>query len=628
MFLVRRFALALGLLAASSAPAQAATLAVVPRDFSPANGSLAISATVPEPQTAGVELASPKGERLGWILPPGRLDVVSLFWDGRLNGVAVNDGSYSVRLVSKGRVLARMPIRIDSVAPRIENVSAGNGGTPFAGDGPLLTTISPNGDGFRDRALIRFTLREPAAVTLELARTVKVPGPPVYSLTKRFAAGTHAFAWEPAPTLLPRTYVVHLRVADDAGNASDYGPQSAYVGRTPRTPVVRVQGVDAGFTRASYAPGQVAVIQLSTDAPRLTLQVFRSGPEHVLTGSESQLNGVAVTQEVAVDWSRFRSSPGTIRLGIGPWRSGLYYAQLSAPDGRIGYAPFVVRPARFGEYRVAVVLPTSTWQAYNFYDADGNGFGDTWYAGAPNQSVKLGRPYLRRGVIPFFRRYDLAFLHWLAWGGKQVDYVADSDLAFVPDGDALATAYDLVVFPGHTEYVTEHVFDVIERYRDVGGNLMFLSANNFFWQVRSEDGVLRKVNLFRKLGRPESALLGVQYLANDEGSRQGLFTVTDPALAPWLWAKTGLEEGGSFGEFVGGYGIEIDATTPSSPPGTTVVATVPDLFGPARTAQMAIYETPTGAKVFAAGALDFGGTATFWPVTRMLENLWSRYAVP
>ena len=39
-------------------------------------------------------------------------------------------------------------------------------------------------------------------------------------------------------------------------------------------------------------------------------------------------------------------------------------------------------------------------------------------------------------------------------------------------------------------------------------------------------------------------------------------------------------DGSTFGQFVGGYGIEIDATTPLSPPGTTVVAQIPDLYGP------------------------------------------------
>ena len=38
--------------------------------------------------------------------------------------------------------------------------------------------------------------------------------------------------------------------------------------------------------------------------------------------------------------------------------------------------------------------------------------------------------------------------------------------------------------------------------------------------------------------------------------------------------------------------------------------------------------TPEGAKVFAAGTLDFGGSSTFWPVKRMLDNLWARLSIP
>ena len=50
-------------------------------------------------------------------------------------------------------------------------------------------------------------------------------------------------------------------------------------------------------------------------------------------------------------------------------------------------------------------------------------------------------------------------------------------------GPALARAYDLIVFPGHHEYVNAREYDIIERYRDLGGNLMFLSANNYYWRV-------------------------------------------------------------------------------------------------------------------------------------------------
>jgi hypothetical protein len=98
--------------------------------------------------------------------------------------------------------------------------------------------------------------------------------------------------------------------------------------------------------------------------------------------------------------------------------------------------------------------------------------------------------------------------------------------------------------------------------------------------------------------------------------------VVDAASAPWLFAGTGLENGSTLGETVGGYGIEIDSTTRDSPPGTKVLALIPSLFGPGLNAEMAYYETAAGARVFSAGVLDFGGSAALWPVRRMLDNLW------
>jgi hypothetical protein len=170
--------------------------------------------------------------------------------------------------------------------------------------------------------------------------------------------------------------------------------------------------------------------------------------------------------------------------------------------------------------------------------------------------------------------------------------------------------------------MTGHAYDVVQRFRDLGGRLIFLSANNFFWCVEKEGDVMRREKLWRTLGRPESALLGVQYRANDDGTRQGAYYVLDAEATPWLWEGTGLTTGARLGDMVGGYGIEIDGTTEHSPPETKVLAIVPSLFGPGLHAEMTYYETAAGARVFSAGALDFGGSATFWPVRRMLDNLW------
>jgi hypothetical protein len=498
-----------------------------------------------------------------------------------------------------------------------------NGGAPFAGDGPLLTTVTPNGDGLRDAAEIHLRLAEPATVRLDVQRTSAVPSI-VATQMWSLRAGAHTLRWAPPRGLAPRTYVLALTTIDQAGTRLTYGSPSAFVDRYPRAPVVRLQGVDAAFARPSYAPGDSALLKIATDAAELELQVFRTGPERSTTRTDDSLAGVAAGAPRRVRWTQ-RDRPGELRVAIGDWPSGLYFVRLTAGDGRVGFAPFVLRPARLGGARVAVVLPTNTWQAYNFQDADGDGWGETWYTGPPHRRVVLGRPYLHRGVPPFFYRYDQGFLHWFSWTGKRADFLAESDLAAV-SGDELAAAYTLIVYPGHTEYVTEHEYDAIERYRDLGGNLIFLSANNFFWRVAGRGPALVRTGKWRDLGRPEAGLIGVQYRASDRGQRQGVFV--RGRAAPWLWPGTGLGAHSGFGRPVGGYGIEIDHTSPASPRGTRVLAEIRDLFGAGVTAQMTYYETGAGAKVFAAGALDFGGSATTWPVRQMLENLWARLAAP
>jgi hypothetical protein len=626
---VRRAAVVVLAALAAAAPARAATLTVAPADFSPVRATLSVSATLSLPRQVGVRLVTRSGHAIGWIVPPSRRRELAIGWDGRIDGRRVPDGEYLVRLVYRSSILATTSLRIDTHAPQLVDLHVDNGSTPFAGDNALLTTVSPNGDGFRDRANVTFELKEPATVTMNVTRTVKVPHL-LSTQTAQLGPGTHTLTWAPASNLNPRTYLIRLTTRDAAGNHMTYGAPNAFVGRYPRGVVVRLQGIDAGFTKPSYLPGELAQIHIATDEPSLELRVFHSGPEQVVTYADNQFAGVEVDQgPTTLDWTQWRSSQHTIDFHIPDLPSGLYYVQLGGPDGRIGYAPCGVRPTTLGlTSRVLVVLPTNTWQAYNFQDVDGNGYGDTWYAGPPNRFVDLGRTYIARGVPPRFYRYDLPFLHWLYWSGKNAEFISDSDFDQIATGDDLAKAYDLVVFEGHEEYVLPHEYDVVQRYRDLGGNLMFLSANNFFWKVDKQGQVLQKIGEWRDAGRPEAALIGVQYRANDDGQKQGLFVVQNTAAEPWLWDGTGLTDGSTFGQFVGGYGIEIDSTAPQSPPGTVVLAQIPDLFGPGITAQMTYYETPAGAKVFAAGALDFGGSATFWPVKRMLDNLWTRLSQP
>ena len=508
-------------------------------------------------------------------------------------------------------------------APRLRRLHVTSGGPRFRSDTPMLTTVTPT-RGRRARTVtLAFDLDRGVRMQLEVARAALRGFETVATKTVRLRAGRRRIGWTAPRQLEPGTYVLRLRATDRRGRTTLYGRNPPAKRGLP-DPVLRVLGVDAAFAKRSYMAGEQAELLVEADTARLSVRVFHSGSEAVTTRRSDEMHGTPVSKPRTIAWRRHRLRRHRVSVRVGHWPSGLYYALVKTADGRRGYAPFVVRPAAPGPRRVAVVLPTHTWQAYNYFDRNRDGWADTWYAGTTDR-IQLDRPYLNRGVPPRFRAYDLPFLRWLHARDKQPDFYAEDDLEHFASGSALREAYDLVVFPGHSEYVTRHAYDLIENFRDLGGNLMFLSANSFFWKVRKRGSHLERIALWRDKRRPEAALIGTQYLANDDGSLQDAFRVTGADLAPWAFEGTGLTNGSVFGQ----YGIEIDQTTTNSPAGTIVLARIPDLFGPGKTAEMTYYETPAGACVFSAGVLAFGIRAVRdAAVAAILDNVWNRLSQP
>ena len=503
--------------------------------------------------------------------------------------------------------------------PRISKLAVRGCPRRFADDRALFVTVAPGVEG-RDRARVVFDLDRPARIQLDAVRMGIGRSDIRWTTSRSLPAGSHALAWQPAPETPVGSYVMRLTVRD-AERRRVYGGRRPGTPERATAPVVRVLGIEAGFTRRSYQPEEPMELRVLADAPSLRLVFLRigHGPDPSLRSDE--LTGAPMAAPVTLDWTGKRSAAHTVTVQSGAWPTGLYAARLETDDGRAGFAPFVLRAKTPGAIRVAAVLPTNTWQAYNLYDADGDGWGDTWYAGG-SPPVLLDRPYRERGVPPRFRRYDFPFLRWLEKTGREPDILADDDLEALPNGDELRRLYDLVVFPGHTEYVTAHAYDVVERFRDLGGRLVFLSANNLFWRVEKRGNQMRRVEKWRESGRPEARVCGVQYRANDDGRRQAPFIVSDADAAPWLFAGTGLANGSTLGKEVGGFGIEVDMTTPDSPPGTRVLALIPNLFGLGLHAEMSYYETDAGARVFSAGVLDFPAILLQPAGFRLMENLW------
>jgi hypothetical protein len=509
----------------------------------------------------------------------------------------------------------------------LRDVQVGNGGATGCGDGPALTTVSPNGDGVADSAVLAFRLAEPAVVSVMACRSRLGGLSTVWSTRRWLGPGMHRIVWHVDPRTPRRSHLLsiaarsrqrHVVVGDCLGGSPD-----------ARSPVVRVAGIAASFRRRSYRPGAHATLRIAAEASRLRLRVFRidGGTHGAPAPGVRTITGTPVTAAVSVSWRpAIAHQPGELSTRIPrAWRSGLYAVRV-AGRGEFGFAPLIVRPRRLGIEPIAVVLPTNTWAAYNFADRDGDGFGDTWYAFRGEDSVRLGMPYADGGAPPAWR--NRGFLQWLGVTGRRADVLSDDDLDAITDAERLARAYSAIIFAGHEEYVTTHMYNLIRRYRDLGGNLAFLSANNLFWRVVRRGDTLTRDRQWRHLGRPEAALVGVQYRASDHGHHRGPYRIVDTQAAPWLFRDTGLRPGATFGSF----GVEFDMRTPASPRTVRLIANVhPHFPDPAVRGEMVAYRLH-GAQVFAAGTLSFADAAQSPAVSRLLANLWqrlsSRHTVP
>ena len=388
------------------------------------------------------------------------------------------------------------------------------------------------------------------------------------------------------------------------------------VGYAGHIPDSKKPKLTAYFPRESYRPQSTASLVITDTAADVSMQIFRCGGEtEKATMANDVLLGAPVTAPVRIGPVRGRR---VIPVALGDWRSGVYFVQLTAGAARVGYATFVLRPRVLGKNPVAIVLPTQTWQAYNFRDDDRDGVPDTWYAAG--NTARLSRPFLNRGVPPHFKYYDAPYLRWAESTGRAADYLSDSDLNST-SGPALRRAYQLLIFEGHHEYVTSHEYTAVTQFRNLGGNLMFLSANNFFWKITKRGPVMTRVAKWRDLGRPEAALVGVQYYRNDMGEHRGPWIVQKAERkAAWLFSGTKLAVGDSFSSG----GIEADEVTSASPRSVRVVARIPNLFDDGRNADMTYYETAAGAKVFAAGAFTIAGSVREPHVLELMDNLWRR----
>ncbi|GAA1924620.1 N,N-dimethylformamidase beta subunit family domain-containing protein [Streptantibioticus ferralitis] len=387
-----------------------------------------------------------------------------------------------------------------------------------------------------------------------------------------------------------------------------------------------------GFASSgSVVPGGSVDFHITVDPPQqFSVDVYRighyggDGAAHITTSP--RLSGIVQPPPLAAGrtvschhwWLSWRLQIPSY------WNTGAYVAVLTTADGYRSHIPFTVRDGRPAD--LLLVLPDITWQAYNLYPEDGSTGASLYHAWdeegrllgeeAAAVTVSFDRPYAGAG-LPLHVGHAYDFIRWAERYGYDLAYADTRDLHA---GRIDPGRYRGLVFPGHDEYWSADMRRAVERAREQGTSLVFLSANTMYWQIelgsspamaperlltcrkrRRDPGDQRgRTALWRDMGEPEQQLLGVQYAGR----------VPDPSplvvrnANHWLWQATGAGEGDELPGLVAG---EADRYFPRTalPEYTDriLLAHSPyeDTQGMRVHQETSLYRAPSGAYVFASG---------------------------
>jgi hypothetical protein len=307
--------------------------------------------------------------------------------------------------------------------------------------------------------------------------------------------------------------------------------------------------------------------------------------------------------------------------------AGLDHAVATDPAGDRFQAPVVVRsgwPLDHPQPRTALVVwPYLTWRAYSAYDADLNGIPDSWYQFWRQRRVSLKGPLLRDGVEDDHKA-AVGFSRWLCARPVRTQQITDVELGRLPV--STLRKYKAIYFPGHSEYYEPATYDLLERYRDGGGNLIFLQANPFYRQVRLDpaSNAMVLTDYDAREGRSDFALTGVGY----DGccfpkSRAAPYVAAigkDFDRVRWLFRGTGIGPGQAFGVA----NSESDRVDPGLSPRDHLIAAQAIMRGKYGVIHAAMTWSHAGrGQVFATGNYTFlrmGRGITY----KLLDNVWAK----
>ena len=404
------------------------------------------------------------------------------------------------------------------------------------------------------------------------------------------------------------------------------GPGAQGGGGGPRTADdVRCQIKGFAGTDGGTAPGDSIDFRITVNPPQpFSVDVYRighyAGEGAAKITTSPRLSGIVQPAPLTADrtvschhwWLSWRLQIPEY------WSTGAYVAVLTTADGYRSHIPFTVRDRDPAD--LLLLLPDITWQAYNLFPEDGRTGASLYHAwdaegrllGEQDAAITVSfdRPYAGAG-LPLHVGHAYDVIRWAERYGYDLAYADTRDLHA---GRIDPADYRGLVFPGHDEYWTADMRRAVERARDGGTALVFLSANTMYWRVRLNQlpsgapDRLVSCHKRRAPGRsalwresePEQRVLGIQYAGSVPEPRP----MTVRNVDHWLWEATGACEGDELPGLVAG---EADRYFPRTalPEHTSRILLAHSPYQDERRArshqETSLYRAPSGALVFSSG---------------------------
>jgi hypothetical protein len=420
----------------------------------------------------------------------------------------------------------------------------------------------------------------------------------------------------------------------------------------------------SGFgSKISVNHGDSLDMYITTTAPSFTIDVFRTGyyggaGARLITslGSFPGLHQAIPAPDPVTGMISCTNWTKTTTLTIpSTWVTGVYLAKLTSSTGNASFIYFVVRDDG-GSEDILFQTSVTTYQAYNTWG------GTSLYNN--DLTNKAAYPYPHATKVSFDRPFnpgdsngaghylffEYHFVYWMEQQGYNVAYTTNVDTDARP---AELLKHKAFLSVGHDEYWTMGMRNALQSAISAGVNVAFFSANTSYWQIRlapNTAGVADRIEVGYKdfatygsapgpdpmwnvnnslvttnwrdpvVNMPENGLLGVMYEQQEDNDYA--YVVTN--ASNWIYAGTGFVDGTKIPGIVG-YEYDKVWNNGFSPANETVLSNSPVngcCGGGSSFANSTLYTAPSGARVFAAGTIQWS-----WGLASVLGNTYTNAGI-